>query len=1618
MNRLLGWFNIILKRQKKFKRWQRIVTALAAIMTFVTTYALILPAITVEKNSTEMVGGLHLEQTVERDDFMEENAPEPNGVSIDEEIRATADETDAEIPDYDESQEEAAPQVKTLNASGSDYTVILTYDESSRIPEEADLTVSEIDQESEEYQNYLYETKKAMGIEEEEALPNYAARFFDIKILVNNEEFIPESGVNVEITYAEPLAEYPDTEVNAVHFADESAEAEVIEASTADVTADGNATVEFTAESFSVYGVIYTVDFLWEVDGNRIETKKADAHLKKTILTADEKTFEVTVTYDSNAGIPQDAKLYASEITEDSPLYKEYYAEAEKLADEDKKIMEIRIFDISIFSGDDPDALEEIEPIAPVDVCIKYAEGMELDEDGVLKVVHFTESEPEILENEAERNNEEIVSVSFTTESFSSFATVSEQFTTKMEQGCIAYFSFDDETSGFSGAGARAARHGSNDLRTGYSGTALYLDQPNQANIGYLTVDKDNGSSLLTGLDEFTVAYWVRPTANTSDGSHGNWAYYAAPNGNQQTYRSEKYIATSHQNGNVTSERYNSNNNNRPAALTDNSATPLNEWHHVAVVYKNGKSELYIDGVLTDQENSNVDLSNMLGNNSIFQIGKANWERGQGFRGYLDEFAVFNYPLAADEINILKDEKGMIALSPMNENGILPGDPVSGNITSTSYKNMTIDGHTVSGQNDLQYSRLFIPVTYNADGTATITLPSNEQLTQGFRVSEAEDVNTSHTILQDPNKPQYKLVGWVNIADEDNNGQFEYYNVKDGPATVTVSRDNLDVFYADWVPVSYDHTFGNLKQDVVDTSSFVKIGMWDYNELYNLNTSTAYKVDQDARRYQPRDTLAQEEWYINHTVVNGGDFVQFVDNTAPSSCWQYGTIGNTQDRGREDENRWSNYNGWAPRFGIVGQIGQETSTHVIGDLFDTSNTPGSGVYYLGEGNYLFSYDASRKRYSFDSQTNGAVYNQTDERFYVSNDTSLYTTNHGSGQRGFLPLNDPDSSLAYNNGSINYWFGMSTEIRFWLPDQPGTPNANKVGSHNEDMVFEFRGDDDVWVFIDDKLALDIGGIHEALNGTINFTTGDVYVQTGSPGWNGNYQTTKLCNIFDDLGIGAGAHKLTFYYVERGANESNCHITFNITPRWVMDPVRVDTTKVTKNWSDDTPASLKETLGFSLKTTENETIDTVGYDDGTIDAVSGKWTYVWEALDPDKEYVVEETHNPAFVTDVAHTTVENGKYNYWAATAYDDADEAFNMKTLLLGNGLSGAGAGKLLKSNGGSVESTEALIRYEVVDGDSVSDPVKWTVTDYSKTNMHFYIQDSNGKYLSIRNGIIELVTSKTNASLFYMAPTGDLNDADSQYRLIVDNSGAIGVGIKKSQEYAGIESEDRVHLYAYQEITTKTFDYTVTNRYVALDLDIIKMDASDMTTPLEKAQFELKNLDPDGRGTYITGDSAITKQSGETGTDGKTSINSIPTGYYEISEIKMPAGYIKVEDGKFYISVNNGVISRIVVTQDNPETDEIDESLVKNWTVVGDNDDGILRFSAARAAVQDDPDTPNINEAQAAVNATFKVGNTAGAALPNTGGPGTSLIYILGFMLTALAGACLVSRKKAMVFNS
>ena len=752
---------------------------------------------------------------------------------------------------------------------------------------------------------------------------------------------------------------------------------------------------------------------------------------------------------------------------------------------------------------------------------------------------------------------------------------------------------------------------------------------------------------------------------------------------------------------------------------------------------------------------------------------------------------------------------GMIALSPMNENGVLG----YWNHTSTSYKNMKIDGVTVDN-NHLQNSRMYIPVNFNDNGTATITLPSNSQLSEGFSVSGADPA--THTITQDPNKYQWVLHGWVNIA------TGAYYDVSSGQSvTATVNQDDLNVFYADWWAANYDYSYSDTHTiDTADTSGFATIKMWDYNELFNLTSSTPWSVDHDANQFIPRTTLESEEWYITQVDGHQGDYFQFVDNTDSGNCWQYGTLGNQQ--GRNNGKEWSNY---IPdgSLGILGAQGQVPSTGVLESLFPDTASPGSGVRYLGQSNYLFSYDPATKVYSYNSDQNGAVYNQSEGRFYVG-DSPRHHWRGGGSERdtvGFLPLNDPNSSLAYNNGTINYWLGMSIDLDFWLPDTPGSSTnanlvTNTVNGEKHHMRFDFNGDDDVWVLIDGKLALDIGGIHEAVGGYIDFTTGEIRNAKGN-----TYQLS-------DMGIGAGAHTLSFYYLERGGNASNCKISFNIVPRWDDNPVKKGLASVTKQWSNDTPEEAKQALSFSLETSDGKLVpdSTVGYADGT--ETDGVWSYIWTGLDPNQEYKVVEKDDPRF--EQTHTTKTTEIKDVWAAASYHK-DEAFGSSTILLGNGLTAAHGGRLLGGDGSSVN---ADIEDDIVKS-TVSNSDKWTVEGYSTTNQHFYLKNSSGKFLSIKNGRITLVDSESAASWFYMSPSGDLNDAHSSYRLRVNGDGSIGVAtIVNSADETDTNSPDRIHIYRHYDTYAKTTNYEFYNRYAyygSLDLrKIVRINEFDPNT--------------------------------------------------------------------------------------------------------------------------------------------------------------------------------------------
>lgn len=212
-------------------------------------------------------------------------------------------------------------------------------------------------------------------------------------------------------------------------------------------------------------------------------------------------------------------------------------------------------------------------------------------------------------------------------------------------------------------------------------------------------------------------------------------------------------------------------------------------------------------------------------------------------------------------------------------------------------------------------------------------------------------------------------------------------------------------------------------------------------------------------------------------------------------------------------------------------------------------------------------------YYYDSRNNAVDYDKTNQLFRVRNyvERSISTagfSNQTYNYYDFLPFNytggtvigtQKNSQHTYNifsdlpnSSQVNYWFGMRMDVEFY---------QSKDGLLNgEEMVFRFSGDDDIWVFIDDVLVLDLGGTHGAVTGTINFATGKVeqYLDwLGEPTTvdvNSFPTTIKKCyqaaerepngGFNGDIFADYTKHKLSLFYIERGAYASNCSMDFNL------------------------------------------------------------------------------------------------------------------------------------------------------------------------------------------------------------------------------------------------------------------------------------------------------------------------------------------------------------------------------------------------------------------------------------------------------------------------------------------
>lgn len=148
------------------------------------------------------------------------------------------------------------------------------------------------------------------------------------------------------------------------------------------------------------------------------------------------------------------------------------------------------------------------------------------------------------------------------------------------------------------------------------------------------------------------------------------------------------------------------------------------------------------------------------------------------------------------------------------------------------------------------------------------------------------------------------------------------------------------------------------------------------------------------------------------------------------------------------------------------------------------------------------------------------------------------SNYGGGANGvgFFPFDaSMDNDGKTKNNANDYGFGMRTDIQF---------NVGKDGKvDNVSQVFNFTGDDDLWVYIDGKLVLDLGGAHKKAVGSIDFSTKKVSVSTGTNTVN---NVTRNQDFEFDNQDPSKTHTLTMFYMERGMIESNLKFGFNFSP----------------------------------------------------------------------------------------------------------------------------------------------------------------------------------------------------------------------------------------------------------------------------------------------------------------------------------------------------------------------------------------------------------------------------------------------------------------------------------------
>lgn len=998
---------------------------------------------------------------------------------------------------------------------------------------------------------------------------------------------------------------------------------------------DGN-TVQFKTNGFSVFAIVGTQEITTQY------------------ITASGETYEVTVTYNPDVGVPDGAELLVTEITEEDKEYSSYAEQTASIIDSDvAALFFLKLLDISIVDQNGDKVLLN----APVDVQIRLLDSADLEGD--VQVVHFAEDadtntvEPELLENNTEGDT-----VSFQTDSFSAYAIV--QGPAAIQPGWLRVSSISQLNESLS--------------------EGLYIGTTSNYYLTNTTTAHANGNNSIAGLSGIKRSTSTRayPTDDAAlyyfeavEGTTNQFYIYCYDDNNNKLYATYDTEATSVPYSIILTEDETAK---TPCTLSVYGSGASAYWR--IRFNNNANLRWYLRNNIIDAQNADTNfyIWKNAGGDTYGLDGKT-----YGLMYWVDGIMGKGLMSDANETVGHLDALPLTVMSKPN-NGAKLYVPDNSDLSFWTFHFIEEDYYYLTTVVD--GSTKYLRVGTAAEGLSLVSTPDDSCK---IHVVPGSGANAGKICLKAGNRTLtysgdidsgFQIGGaagneWLNLVEESEltNDYFMTYSA----SKVSVSDENITngsriiVYTRVWNETTTKYEFyaidhdGSLVRCYESGDSIEWVGgrlnsmLWNfieyywegtndpnyYYDLYNqysakfiapqasdgqIISDDRIGINLNGRRnglyYSP--IVAWDDAYyayaglkadtatgkiVSCSLSEADDFYFAIVHDIPVDDeltiiptidhTQYGITMKMVNFGTDIFTGNDNANVQSKMSAFLGSANSSQGYNAESGLLNTALVGGYPVVSSNgnslstwfsnaqEVNHLFiaSTYSGTGYFEYDSVQNFAHLNQDTNNFVVykelgSDNTGGPTHTHGL----FFPYNDiiagvfspnknttaissaalPESDprkyetmyLVQKSNTTyapDYYFGMELTATF-------TQTPNGLDDWGHDIIYEFTGDDDFWLFVDGELIIDLGGIHSAISGDVNYRTGVVHVNGTSTTlrslFESNYRgrnpelsdadvAAYLNEIFDgEIFKDYTTHTMSIYYLEHGAGSSNLHMRFNL------------------------------------------------------------------------------------------------------------------------------------------------------------------------------------------------------------------------------------------------------------------------------------------------------------------------------------------------------------------------------------------------------------------------------------------------------------------------------------------